>query len=244
LAAISRVEDALADCIEAIETLRGVDGGRVAVGVISTAKYFAPRALAAFQRAHPRVEMRLLVGNRQETIAALESFDLDLAIMGRPPPHFEVDQAVIGDHPHVVIAPPDHSLVGRRPSLLELSREPFLLRETGSGTRILVQSLFAEAGLDPRIGMEIGSNETIKQAVMAGMGVALISAHTVAAEVADGRLAVLDIEGLPIIRQWFVVKRKEKRLLPAAHALWDHLASSGSGFLPDISAILGHRHRS
>ena len=93
-----------------------MEGGRVAVGVISTAKYFAPRALAAFQRAHPQVEMRVFVGNRQETIAALEGFELDLAIMGRPPQHFEVDQTVIGDHPHVVIAPAGHPL-GVRPSV-------------------------------------------------------------------------------------------------------------------------------
>ena len=97
----------------------------------------------------------------------------------------------------------------------EVVREVFLLREPGSGTRV-----------------EIGSNQTIKQAVMAGMGVALLSAHTIAAEVADGRLAVLDVEGLPVVRQWFVVRRSEKRLLPAAQALWDHLARSGASFLP------------
>ncbi len=91
-----------------------------------------------------------------------------------------------------------------------------------------------ELPIGPR--MEIGSNETIKQAVMAGMGIALLSAHTIAAEVADGRLAVLDVEGLPIVRQWFVVRRSERRLLPAAQALWNHFVWSGADFLPKTSA--------
>jgi LysR family transcriptional regulator, low CO2-responsive transcriptional regulator len=233
LTALERIEAALVDCATAIEALRGMDGGRVSVGVISTAKYFAPFALAAFQRTHPMVEMRVLVGNRSETIAGLERLDLDVAVMGYPPEHFSVERAVIGDHPHVIIAPPDHRLARRRGiSLKEVAREAFLLREPGSGTRTLMLGLFA--AIDQSIGprTEIGSNETIKQAVMAGMGVALLSAHTIAAEIADGRLVVLDVEGLPIVRQWFVVRRSERRLLPAAQALWDHLRGSGAQFLP------------
>lgn len=237
LAALERIEAALADCAGALEALRGMEGGRVAVGVISTAKYFAPRALAAFKKQHPGIEMRVLVGNRQETLRVLESFELDLAIMGRPPENFAVEQAVIGDHPHVIIAPPDHPLAARRGlSLADLAGETFLLREAGSGTRLLMQRLFAASGMPA--GIEIGSNETIKQAVMAGMGIALLSAHTIAAEIEDRRLVTLDVEGLPIVRQWFVVKRQEKRLLPAAQALWDHLVVHGAGFLPDIGRML------
>jgi LysR family transcriptional regulator for metE and metH len=232
LEASSRIESVLLDCGDAIELLRGLDGGRVAVGVISTAKYFAPRALAAFKKAHANVNIRVLVGNRQETIAALENFELDLAVMGRPPEHFEVEQTAIGPHPHVIIAPPDHPLAGKRLSLSDVSDETFLLREAGSGTRAVLQRLLADSGLDPTIGMEFGSNETIKQAVMAGMGIALLSAHTIAAEVHDRRLVVLDVIGLPIVRQWFVVRRREKRLLPAAQALWDHFATLGADYLP------------
>jgi LysR family transcriptional regulator for metE and metH len=102
--------------------------------------------------------------------------------------------------------------------------------------------LFGRAELNPNLGMEMGSNETIKQAVMAGLGIALISAHTIAAEVADGRLVVLDAEGLPMVRQWFVVKRREKRLLPAAQALWAFLAK-GSEFLPTLPENKTKRHR-
>ena len=238
LAAARQIETTLAECVEAIETLRGVEGGRAVVGVISTAKYYAPQALAAFKKAHPGIEMRLVVGNREETIAALNAFDVDFAVMGRPPEHVEVEQAVIGDHPHVIIAYPDHPLVGHLGlPLAELANEAFLLREAGSGTRILMRTLFGDSGLSPSIGMEIGSNETIKQAVMAGMGIALISAHTIAAEVQDGRLAVLDVRDLPIVRQWFVVKRREKRLLPAAQAVWNHLVAHGSEFLPRLAEL-------
>jgi len=238
LLTVTRIDDALTDSLDVIEALKGVDGGRVAVGVISTAKYFAPKALAAFKRAHPKVDLRILVGNRGQTIEALERFALDFAIMGRPPEHFEVEQVAIGDHPHVIIAAPDHPLA--RTSGLTISAlcgETFLLREAGSGTRTLVRQLLADGGLDPASGMEFGSNETIKQAVMAGMGIALISAHTVAVELEDRRLGVLDVEGLPIVRQWFVVKRREKRLLPAARALWDHFAMAGGTFLPRPSFL-------
>jgi LysR family transcriptional regulator for metE and metH len=233
LAALGRIEAALADCAAAIEALQGMEGGRVAVGVTSTAKYFAPFALAAFQRAHPGVEMRLSVGNRQQVVAALEGFELDVAIMGYPPDHFPVERAVLGPHPHVIIAPPGHPLVRRRaipPGAL--AGETFLLRENGSGTRDLMRRLFGAEIDGPR--MEIGSNETIKQAVMAGMGIALLSAHTIAAELRDGRLAILDVAGLPAMRQWFVVRRAEKRLLPAAQAMWDHLARHGAEFLPAL----------
>lgn len=233
LATTARIEAAFAECAETIEILKGVEGGCVTVGVISTAKYFAPRALAAFAKQHPKVEMRLQIGNRAVMIGSLKNYDLDLAITGRPPKDFDVDRAVIGDHPHIIICPPDHALSqARRLDITDLAGETFLLREEGSGTRILMQRLFADARMNPKIGMEIGSNETVKQAVMAGLGIALISAHTVFAELQDGRLRAFDVVGLPIIRQWFVVKRKTKRLLPAAQAVWDFLAGSGDDYLP------------
>ena len=232
----SRIEKALQECAEALESLNGIERGRVAVGVIGTAKYFAPMALAAFQKAHAGVDMQLTIGNRQEMIAALANYDLDMAIMGRPPSkEFEVDSSVIGDHPHIIIAPTDHPLAGKKKiPVLHLAGETFLLREEGSGTRALMQRLFAQQGVEPNLGMEIGSNETIKQAVMAGLGIAMISAHTVAAELNDGRLVALNVVGMPLIRKWYVVKRTGRRLLPAARALWDFLSSSGKAYLPKI----------
>jgi LysR family transcriptional regulator, low CO2-responsive transcriptional regulator len=237
VAAVARIEASLGDCAQALDALHGMGGGRVAVGVVSTAKYFAPRALAAFAREHPRVDVRLHVGNRDETIGALRAYDLDLAVTGRPPEDFQIDRVLIGDHPHVVIAPPDHPLAGRRGlATAALAHETFLTREPGSGTRLLMERFFAASGTAPRLGMEMASNETIKQAVIAGLGIAFISAHTVAAELADGRLALLEVEGLPVVRQWFVAKHSDKRLLPAAQGLWDFFARSGAAFLPDVSA--------
>ena len=229
----NRIESALTECDAALRALQGVEGGHVSVGVISTAKYFAPRALAAFREAHAQVELRLSIGNRSETIAALRDYDLDFAVMGRPPDEFDVESAVIGDHPHIIIASPDHPLTSGGPySIASLSEESFLPREEGSGTRLLMERLFARQGLQPKLGMQIASNETIKQAVMAKLGIALISAHTVATEIADGRLAIIDVAGLPVIRQWFVVRRTEKHLLPAAQALWDFLTTEGAAYLP------------
>jgi LysR family transcriptional regulator for metE and metH len=236
LAAAERIELALQECAAALDALKGMHGA-VAVGVISTAKYFMPRALATFAKQHPSVEMRIMVGNREEMLAALAGFELDLAITGRPPEEFATDQAVIGDHPHVVIAAPDHPLASARGiPLASIAAETFLLREAGSGTRALVRRLFDGAGVEPRVAMQIGSNESIKQTVMAGLGVALISAHTIAVEIADRRLVVLDVEGLPVVRQWYVIKRREKRLLPVAQALWTFLAEEGGRFLPAAAA--------
>jgi len=230
---VHRCEVALEACGDELDALKGVSGGSVTVGVVSTAKYFAPRALAVFSQDHPNIDMRLSVGNRSETIEALRNYELDFAVMGRPPRAFNVNQAIIGDHPHVIIGPPGHPMADRlNIDLAELAEDTFLSREDGSGTRILMQRLFAREGLNPNLGMEIGSNETIKQAVMAGLGIALISAHTVAHEVSDGRLVVLDVAGLPVMRQWFVVRRGDKKMMPASQALWDFLVISGIDFLP------------
>jgi DNA-binding transcriptional LysR family regulator len=229
-----RIASTLEECDEGLRQLKGLGRGRISVALVSTSKYFAPRALAAFARANPSIEFELLVGNRDETIKALTDFRADIAIMGRPPTRIKLEQQVIGDHPHVIVAKPDHPLVGRRHlTLRSLMDDVFLLRELGSGTRILADKLFAKSDVEPRVGMECGSNETIKQAVMAGLGVALISAHTIAAEVGDGRLTVLQVRGLPIIRKWYVLHMKTKRLPPASQALWTFLTKDGARYLPD-----------
>jgi LysR family transcriptional regulator, low CO2-responsive transcriptional regulator len=233
LKAARKADRLLQTCGETLAELSGADTGKVAVGVVSTAKYFAPTVLAEYLRRHPDIEVQLLVGNRETTLAALRNLELDFAVTGRPPKKFPIESSVIGDHPHIIIARPDHPLMQRkRIALDKLHGERFLLRERGSGTRKLMKRLFERGGLSPTQGMEIGSNETIKQAVIAGLGIALISAHTVGAEIRDGRLAELPVKGLPVVRQWYVVRHRDKRLLPAAAALWDFFARSGSSFLP------------
>ncbi len=227
-----RIETILAECDQEIAQLKGIKGGSVSVGVVSTAKYFAPRALAAFKHRHPDVDLRLAVRNRQETIAALQDLTLDLAIMGRPPENMDLESGRLGDHPHIVIGAKGHRFEGVEIALPDLAGEAFFIREPGSGTRTLMERFFDGEGFKPNVGMEIGSNETIKQAVIAGLGLAFISGHTVAAEIADGRLVELKIAGLPIIRQWHVVRLREKAVMPAGEAMWKFLSSEGQAYLP------------
>ncbi len=236
---LARIEALLSECGDALAELKEAGTGAVSIGVVSTAKYFAPRAIAAFRKERPRVEIRLLVGNREETVAALRNYEVDLAIMGRPPREFEVEAQVIGEHPQVVVAPPDHPMAGRKSiKPAEIVGETFLVREDGSGTRTSFEAFLLERtqGPPPR-EIVMASNETIKQAVMAGLGIAFISAHTVATEVESGRLAILDVEGLPIIRHWYMVRRTDKRLLPAALALRQFWATKGGNFLPKVPGI-------
>jgi LysR family transcriptional regulator for metE and metH len=240
----ARIEAALEECDDMVRALKGLESGKASLGVVSTTKYFAPIALAAFARDNPNVQLELLVGNRQETIAALECFKVDMAIMGRPPETVALEKQEIGDHPHVIVAAPAHRFVSAKGiPLRALADETFLLREPESGTRILNDHIFAKADVAPRLAMEFGSNETIKQAVMAGLGVAFISAHTVAAEIAEGRLVVLDVRGLPVVRKWYLLRPKAKKLLPAGTALWKFLVSNARDFLPDVSVLIPRASR-
>jgi LysR family transcriptional regulator, low CO2-responsive transcriptional regulator len=231
--AAARVETILRECSEVIDAIKGTSRGKVTVGVVSTAKYFAPYLLAAFRKQHPESDIVLKVGNREETIAQLEDYTLDLAIMGRPPQSINVQKTEVGPHPHVIIAAPDHSLARSRSiPAAKLSGEVFLLREPGSGTRMLTERILSDIGATPKTGMEISSNETIKQAVMAGLGIAMLSLHTVAQEIEDGRLIVLRVEGTPVIRKWYVVRLSQKRIMPLAQSLWTFIEKNGSKFFP------------
>ncbi|MDH3763592.1 MAG: LysR family transcriptional regulator [Gammaproteobacteria bacterium] len=227
------IRDALLRFGESVTELKGIDHGVVSVGVVSTARYFAPMVLAEFMRIYQDIKIQLQVGNRATIMEKLENLELDFAITGLPPEHFEVKKEFISNHPQIIIAPPDHPLASKtRIPLGELVDETFLLREAGSGTRSVTDKLFARRKDLPKSGLEFGSNETIKQAVMAGMGIALISAHTVAAELKEKRLVALDVKGTPINRKWFVVKHANKRFLPSAQALWNFVARNGKHYLP------------
>jgi LysR family transcriptional regulator for metE and metH len=232
---VKQLEEQLRQAEESIYNLRGVEGGRIRIGVISTAKYFMPKAIAAFLRDHLEIQLDLKVGNRQEIVSGLRSASFDFAIMGRPPEDLAVISEVIGDHPHVFISSPSHSLSSIKNITLEkLTNETPLLREQGSGTRMLLHRFLTEQKIEWRKGMEMGSNESIKQGVMAGLGISFISAHTIAAEVEEGRLAVLDVVGTPLVRHWYLVRLQEKKLLPASLAFWEFLEKSCRDFLPKL----------
>lgn len=228
-----RIDAALDEAGQALRSLHGEAGGRVVVGGVSTAKYFLPEVVASFSRRWPDVSVHLRIGNRDDIVEALRDYAIDLAITGRPPRDFPITRAVVGPHPYVVIARPDHPrLGGPRFPFAELADDVFLMREPGSGTRTLAESLFREAGLQTPQVRDMGSNESIKQGVMAGLGVAVISGHTVAVELESERLVTLPVEGVPVLRSWYVTRRRDKRLLPPAQAFWDFMASEGGAFLP------------
>lgn len=222
-----------------IEQIIDVRKGRLSLGVVSTAKYFAPRMIAAFKAVYPEISIDLVVGNRHDTIAALTNHSIDIALMGRPPNGISVRSMVFGDHPLVIVAPSTHPLAGKRDiTKEEIAREHFIIREPGSGTRISLEIFFSDVPEKmENLGTEMGSNETIKQAVMAGLGVAFISAHTIEQELQLERLAILDVEGMPIRRQWFSVSRSDRSQSPVMAAFNDFLRTQGIRHLPAIPNI-------
>jgi DNA-binding transcriptional LysR family regulator len=227
-----RVLRALQDAEDAFAALRGLRGGRLSLAVVSTAKYFAPKLIATFSEAHPDIEMKLSVQNREAVVRLLAANEVDLAIMGQPPGEIGTTATAFAPHPLVVVAAPDHPLARRRKvPLSALAEETFLVREPGSGTRAAMQKFFAAHRIRVRVGTEMSSNETIKQAVMAGMGLAFISEHTIGLELATGKLALVRAEGLPVMRRWHVVRREEKRLSPAAEAFERWVLEKGGAFL-------------
>ena len=230
-----QILDALKDADAAISALKGLRGGRISVGVVSTAKYFAPALLARFQQRHPGVRVALSVNNREVIVRELERNEIDVAIMGTPPQRIETKAVPFADHPLVVVAPPLHPLVrARRIPLAALESEHFLVREQGSGTRSSMERFFAERGFVPTIGNVMSSNETIKQAVMAGMGLALISRHTIGLEAQTGRLVELDVVGLPLVRRWYVVQRAGRFISTAAAAFVQFVVEAAPGLLAEL----------
>lgn len=233
LAAAETIENTINQCGERIAALRSGAAGSVVFAAVSTAKYFAPAIVAALQRAYPTLRVKLVVGNRSEIIEGLERSAFDLTIMGRPPEHVPLASALIGDHPHILIAPPDHRLRNvSNITATELARERILAREEGSGTRLLMQRFLERLGETHRFDIiPMGTNETIKQAVMAGLGLSLISAHTCLAELTEGRLVPLRAPGLPIVRQWFLVHRTDRELSAAAERVRAFVVESRSSLL-------------
>ncbi|HBM58985.1 MAG TPA: LysR family transcriptional regulator [Citreicella sp.] len=220
--------------LQRIDALQKGLAGTVVLGVVSTGKYFAPGLVARLRRACPEIEVVLQVGNRDTIISALQDGALDLAIMGRPPREPMVESLSIGVHPHVLIAPPDHPLAGQAGvTAAAVLAEPLLMREPGSGTRILATRFLDRIGEGKTYARsEMNSNETIKQAVIAGLGIALISYHTVVEELRTGRLVTLDLPGLPILRHWFLLHRADMPLTGAARTVWDFIAAERAGILP------------
>lgn len=232
---VRRIGDTLRDAGEALDALQGLRHGRLRLALVTTTRYFAPRLVAEFRAQHPDIELEVAIEDRERVIALLESNHVDLAIMGRPPGHLPVAAEAFAKHPHGIIASPRHPLAGRkRIAPQHLAREPFIAREPGSGTRHAMDRYFAEHGLNPPLVQEMHSNESIKQAVMAGMGLAFISLHTVNLEHQTGHLALLDAKGLPVVREWYVIHLAGKPLSPAAKAFKQFMHSEASAYMKTL----------
>jgi len=224
----------LRDADEALAARKGLSQGRLVITMVSTAKYLVPPLLARFLKQYPGVTVKLSANNREVVLQQLADNEVDLAIMGRTPEGMDAIAEPFARHPHVIIAAPGHPLAKkRRIPLARLAEETFLIREPGSGTRGLLERLFAKHRLPLNVSMEMASNETIKQAVQAGMGISLLSLHTIELELTTRRLVVLDVQGLPIVRDWYVVHLTAKRLSPAAQAFRAFLLSTAGKLVPE-----------
>ncbi len=210
------------DIESVLDNMKGVKRGTLSLTVTSTGKYFAPYLLAEFVKHHPGTQVHLEVTNREELVIQLQENIPDMAIMGTPPDNLELTAQAFMQNPLVIIARPDHPLAqASRIPLSRLVEENFILRERGSGTRNAVERFFEQRGLKLNTSMEMSRNEAIKHAVMAGLGLGIVSLHTLEFELALDRVAILSVEGFPIMKEWYLVHRNGKRMSPIAQAFHD-----------------------
>ena len=219
----------------AMTQFKGISGGKFNVGVISAGDYFFPRLLVEFASRHRGVTLNFTVHNREALLTHIADNLTDLAIMVRPPTDPETVNQPFAPHPYVIVAAPNHPLVGKKNiSVSSLMRQPFVVRERGSDTWNSMKEGFGGDLGNINIAMEIRSTETIKQAVIAGMGVSVLSAHTISQELTSGSLRVLDVPGFPLMLHWYVVRRRSKRLPPVAQAFKDFLLNDGAALISRI----------
>ena len=214
----------LADMELALDELKGLERGKLNISVVSTANYFTPNLLAKFCQRFSGITVSLHVSNRENVLKQLSDNVTDLAIMGQPPDGLDIATESFMENPLVVIAPPNHPLCKvRKIPVKRLEQETFLVREPGSGTRSAMERFFVAHKISIHKGMETDTNEAIKQAVQAGMGLGIMSLHTAELELETNRLKTLKVQGFPIVRHWHVVHRKNKRLSGAAQAFREFL---------------------
>jgi DNA-binding transcriptional LysR family regulator len=234
-----RVLAVMRDAEDMVASLRGLQGGLLEVGMVSTAEYFLPRLLARFRQEHPDIEIRLQVANnRSQVVALMQQGEIELAIMGRPPTESATRAEPFAAHPHVLVTAVDHPFTEMEQVPAQaLAEEGFIMREPGSGTRAALDGFMHAWRITPRVVMQMSSNEAIKQAVMAGMGVSLLSLHTIGLELGHRLIAAPTVEGMPVMRRWHVVHRLAKTLSPAAESFRYFILERGESFLAERFAL-------
>jgi len=234
LAQVRTAEDALA-------SLEGSFKGQLHLGVVSTGHYFAPVLLAAFRRKFPEVRMKLTLGTRDEILAMLGDHRLDIAIAGYPPAQADVEAEAFARHPHCIVAAPDHPLAGAsRIEWDELAGEPFLFREAGSATRQFLEHLLQSRSIHVNVSTEFEGTETIKQAVMAGLGITFVSAHAIQTELMANRMVILDVIDMPKLLDWCILTRRDSLLSPVKQAFREFVLAEGVALTQCISAPERH----
>ena len=239
-----RLLAALKDADDAMARMKRLEHGLLTIGLVSTAKYFVPQLLARFHEEHPGVDVRLrVVGDRGQLVELMQSGEVDLSVMGRAPKEIHTRSETFAAHPLVFVAPPGHPLLHDGPHAVDqLAPYPIIAREHGSGTRTAMDGFFAEQRFEHRVAMEMSSNETIKQAVMAGLGLSFLSLHTMGLELRSGLLQLLDIEDAPVMRMWNIVHLSSKLLSPAAEAFRYFMLEQGEAhLLAHDTPLLGRR---
>ena len=222
----------LADLEETMSNLVNLEKGHIRLGIVSTTKYFVPMLMMEFKKVYPAISFDLKIANREEMVNLLRNNLVDLVIMGRPPNKVEYDAIPFITNPLGIISGEKYPLKNKTTYRLEdLKNEKFIAREEGSGTRLLMEKIFLEKGVKPEIFMSIASNETIKQSVMANMGLTFISLRAVSRELDNGMLRLLNVEGLPYIGHWYVMHRAEKKLSPSTTAFKDFMIEKAEALI-------------
>ena len=222
----------LKDAEDASARLQRAEIGLLTVGMVSTAKYFMMRMLSDFRERHAGVDIRVCTGNREQLVKMLQNNEVDIAVMGQPPTELQTRTEPFAAHPLVFVAASDHPLVQREQLTADdLRPYEFIVREQGSGTRVAMQKFFTDHRVEPRLQMQVNSNETLKQAVMAGLGLGCVSLHTIGSELDHGQIAILEVQSTPVFRVWNMVHTLSKVLSPAAEAFRYEILENGEQFL-------------
>jgi DNA-binding transcriptional LysR family regulator len=218
--------------IMSVDERRGLKQGKLSLMAITTASYFAPRLLGEFVKLYPGIDVSLRVTNKEQVLASIADNLDDLYFLGQPPDDIDVVATPIMDNPIVILAAPDHPLAHTKNLTLErIAQETWLMREQGSGTRNAIERLFTEHGITIRPRLELGSNEAVKQAILAGLGISALSLHALTLNQPD-QFAVLDVEDFPILRHWYAVYPAGRQLSVVARAFLDYLLRRGDAAAP------------
>ena len=228
----------LDEASEAMKSLRGTQAGILKIGLVSTTRYFLPAILVQFKQQHPNIQIKVDIKNRQELIELLRTGEIDVAIMGKTPKALNARAEPFAHHPHLFIASPSHPLAGKANLAPEVLNEVEIIsREQGSGTRYIMEKFITEHGLSPLMRMEISGSETIKQTVMANLGISFVSMHTIGQEIANQQIVVLDIQHTPVMREWHVVTPNKREVSESAEAFRRFMLEKADGILRELFVV-------